>query len=251
MREETQNHRWGGKTVTFYDDADRVVRDVEYDADGSILREDKREYDERGNQTGYKAFNRQGTLVYESRENPETFLDEIWHYDNSGQLKAHTTQTRDDKQRVVQTTRNAEGEIVHCTTDKEETDPRFYLLRNAACWNLEEAHRLVLEDPTIVEARNSIGETALHFLVVENALEAVAFLAQHGSQVNTRNAFRNSALSEAVQLGYVEMVELLLPLGARISACQAEEIIEELEAEIQEQMRVLLARHGVILNGRD
>ena len=77
------------------------------------------------------------------------------------------------------------------------TDPRFYQLRNAAYADRSAARELIANDASIVEAKNSIGETALHFLVVENQLEAVEFLAQHGSDVNNRNDFGTPAIIEA------------------------------------------------------
>lgn len=93
-------------------------------------------------------------------------------------------------------------------------DDRFYHLRNAAFADLPLARKLIQDDPRIVSARNSLGETALHFLVVENQLEAVEFLAKQGSDVNNINDFDSSAIIEAAQLGYVEMIDLLLRLGA-------------------------------------
>jgi len=127
-------------------------------------------------------------------------------------------------------------------------DGKFYELRNAAYANLPEARRLIQEDPPIVSAKNSIGETALHFLVVENLLEAVEFLAQHGSDVNNLNNFGTSAIVEAAQLGYVEMVDLLLNLGADIDV---DEMVEEMEAsEVEEETRnrmmAIFQQHGYI-----
>jgi ankyrin repeat protein len=97
-----------------------------------------------------------------------------------------------------------------------ESDPRFYALTNATWSDLQEAERLVAADPSVVEARNSIGETAFHYLVVENASEAVEWLLQHGSQVDTRNEFGATPLMEAAKLGYVEMCRFLLEHGADV-----------------------------------
>ncbi len=63
-------------------------------------------------------------------------------------------------------------------------DTRFYELRNAAFTDLPLARKLIQDDPTIVTAKNSMGETTFHFLVVENQFEAVEFLVQHGSDIN-------------------------------------------------------------------
>ncbi len=126
-------------------------------------------------------------------------------------------------------------------------DERFYHLRNAAFADLPLARKLIQDDPTIVSARNSLGETALHFLVVENQLEAVDFLAKHGSDVNNKNDFDTSAVSEAAQLGYVEMVDLLLELGATVYAY---EIVDEMNnvnvsQKKQAQIIAVLEKHGI------
>ena len=112
---------------------------------------------------------------------------------------------------------------------------RFYELRNAAFADLPLARKLIHDDPTIVTAKNSIGETPFHYLVVENQLEAVEFLVQHGSDVNNQNEFGIPAIVEAAQLGYVEMVDLLLKLGARVNVA---DMIEELEMmDVEEKRR--------------
>lgn len=116
------------------------------------------------------------------------------------------------------------------------TDPRFYQLRNAAYTDLAAARELIANDASIVEAKNSIGETALHFLVVENQLEAVKFLAQAGSDVNNHNDFGTPAIIEAAQLGYGEMVELLLKLGANGDLEAIEAAIPDVSEEDRAQI---------------
>jgi serine/threonine-protein phosphatase 6 regulatory ankyrin repeat subunit A/serine/threonine-protein phosphatase 6 regulatory ankyrin repeat subunit B len=125
-------------------------------------------------------------------------------------------------------------------------DERFYNLRNAAFANLPEARRLIQEDPTIVTAKNSLGETAFHFLVVENQLEAVVFLVQHGSDVNNKNLFGRPAIVEAAQLGHVEMVNLLLNLHATVNVAEMIEEMDELDLEEEKQTEIIavLEKHG-------
>lgn len=126
------------------------------------------------------------------------------------------------------------------------SEPRFYLLRNAAAaGDYETARRMIEQDPDIVAARNSIGETALHFLVVENHGEAVTFLAGHGAEVNPRNAFGQSALYEAAQLGYVEMIDLLLRLGAKPSIEEGREIAQAARQDERGQIAAVLQSHGL------
>lgn len=128
-------------------------------------------------------------------------------------------------------------------------DERFYHLRNAAYANLPLARKLIQDDPTIVSARNSLGETALHFLVVENQSEAVEFLAKHGSDVNTKNDFDASAIVEATRLGCVEMVDLLLNLGATVYDYEILEALEygNIKEEKRRQIFAVLHKHGSAL----
>jgi ankyrin repeat protein len=90
----------------------------------------------------------------------------------------------------------------------------FYAIRDAAYFDRGAAARLLAEDPMLIEVRNSIGETALHYLVVEDELPAVEWLLDRGADVNTRNDFGSTPLMEAAALGYLEMCEFLLNRGA-------------------------------------
>jgi ankyrin repeat protein len=101
-------------------------------------------------------------------------------------------------------------------TDEPEprTDPRFYAIRDAALANRAEAAILLAHDSTLIEVKNSIGETALHFLVVEDDRPSVEWLMERGAGVNTQNDFGNTPFMEAAGLGYLEMCEFLLSRGA-------------------------------------
>ena len=93
-------------------------------------------------------------------------------------------------------------------------DPRFYFLRDAIFndWNIAQA--LVEQDATIIEARSGIGETALHYLCVENHLEGVRWLLERGAHINTRNDFQGTPLIDAASLGYMELCRFFLDSGA-------------------------------------
>ena len=75
---------------------------------------------------------------------------------------------------------------------------------------------LVRAEPHLLEARTGLGETPLHYLVVENQLRAVILLVEAGAAVNTISSVGGTPLSEAASLGYSEMVEYLLARGANL-----------------------------------
>jgi len=77
-------------------------------------------------------------------------------------------------------------------------------------------HTLLRLEPELLESRTGLGETALHYLAVENQLRAVVLLVESGAEVNTLNSCGGTPLSEAASLGYVELVEYLLSQGARL-----------------------------------
>ena len=84
-------------------------------------------------------------------------------------------------------------------------DDAYRLIR--ACFeSLDEARELLRREPTLISALTGLGETPLHFLAVEDQLDAVKLLFDQGAAVNTLNRFGNSALAEAASLGYVETV---------------------------------------------
>jgi ankyrin repeat protein len=91
-----------------------------------------------------------------------------------------------------------------------------YLLLRAAFDSPDSMRPLLRENPELLEARTGLGETALHYLAVENQLRAVMLLVEAGAQVNTLNVCSATPLSEAASLGYVELIEYLLSQGAHL-----------------------------------
>lgn len=73
---------------------------------------------------------------------------------------------------------------------------------------------LLNAEPGLMAERTGLGETPLHYLAVENQLDAVRLLIARGASVNTVNECRSTPLSDAASLGYEEMVGLLLDHGA-------------------------------------
>jgi len=80
--------------------------------------------------------------------------------------------------------------------------------------NPKRARKLVKDHPEVLNLRIGIGETALHYLAVENCAEAVQLLVDLGADVNVKNEFGKSALEEAVQVEAKETIEVLRRAGA-------------------------------------
>ena len=78
--------------------------------------------------------------------------------------------------------------------------------------------KLLDAEPQLLNARTGLGETPLHYLAVEDHLEAIkALVEKKNAEVNTLNDFGGSPLSEAAGLGHVELVRYLLGAGAKLN----------------------------------
>jgi uncharacterized protein len=91
---------------------------------------------------------------------------------------------------------------------------KFYEFVATVFHNPVDAAAFLAEYPTILKAKNSIGETPLHFLVIENAINSVHYLLEFGADINTTNESGETPLFNAAQLGYLEMCCFLLEHGA-------------------------------------
>jgi len=93
--------------------------------------------------------------------------------------------------------------------------PEWYQLRDA----LEQtdfvaAAALLAKDPRLIDERNGIGETVLHFLAVENNQPAVEWLHARRADPNATNEFGVPLLFEVAELGYRDLFVWLLEHGA-------------------------------------
>ena len=102
----------------------------------------------------------------------------------------------------------------HATAATAKWHPLYVKLMEFAISKPKLAKKLVAEHPEVLTLRNSIGETALHYLAVENYAEAVQLLIELGASVRTGNDFGRSALAEAIQVGAAETVAVLRRAGA-------------------------------------
>lgn len=85
---------------------------------------------------------------------------------------------------------------------------KFNALLHAVTKRPETVAAVVDASPDILEVVNHAAETVLHWLAVENDIAGVRLLHEHGAKIPL------FALVHAVQGGLVDMVGLLLGLGA-------------------------------------
>ena len=95
-----------------------------------------------------------------------------------------------------------------------EGHQEFRQLRNECLTDLPAAIRRVKANPRLLEARNGIGETVMHWLAVENHVDAVQALLEAGAPVDSVNHCGTTVLTEAASLGYISMCKLLMEYGA-------------------------------------
>jgi len=106
-------------------------------------------------------------------------------------------------------------------------------------------------DPDLLRVRNGIGESVLHFLVVENCLEAVAWLIGKGAEVDTQNEFGQTPLMEAASLGLIEMCRLLVSHGANFRYLNSREESVFAAAATPDQIETLAYLLGLLAPEED
>lgn len=98
-------------------------------------------------------------------------------------------------------------------------DPRFNEFLEAL-WimDIERVSRMLAEDQALLTIRSGIGETPLHYLAVENHLEAVKLLYEKGASIDAKNEFGTPVVFEVAQLGYKELLLWFLERGVDLTA---------------------------------
>ncbi|MBU0527204.1 ankyrin repeat domain-containing protein, partial [Candidatus Micrarchaeota archaeon] len=71
---------------------------------------------------------------------------------------------------------------------------------------------------TDVNAKNSNGDTALHFSSMAGNFETTLFLMEQGARINAKNKDGSTPLHEAALYGHEAIVELLIRNGAKVNA---------------------------------
>lgn len=86
-----------------------------------------------------------------------------------------------------------------------------------ACFHdVAAAEMLVRRDPNYVQYRDGVGETAFHYVVVENRIDLAAALLNLGSAIDTQDESGATPLMHSVMLGYEELVHWLVLNGAAL-----------------------------------
>ena len=119
---------------------------------------------------------------------------------------------------------------------------------DAAVLDQPAAERLLREQPSLIHATNQLGETALHFLAVEDYAEGVTFLARHGASLNARNEAQRTPLMEAAMVGATQVVRALLACGAdpSIQTPEGDTVWDLLDPESTIELRSILHEHGFV-----
>jgi ankyrin repeat protein len=98
-----------------------------------------------------------------------------------------------------------------------DTEPVWYEFRNAVySQDFSRADEMLKANPALLRMVNSLGETVLHYLAVENDVEGVAWLYARGSDLNTRNDFGTPVLFEVALLEYKDLFKWFVEKGADV-----------------------------------
>jgi len=100
-----------------------------------------------------------------------------------------------------------------------ERNYEFYRLLDAVLNEPEKVPSIVSERRAILEEKNCLGETVLHWLAVENHVEGVALLRLLGARIPAY------AIVHAIEAGHTEMVTRLLELGGDIRGIDLEGVL--------------------------
>ncbi len=105
----------------------------------------------------------------------------------------------------------------------EQVNEKWYELRNAVYLkDYAEAESLLKSMPELISLTNSIGETVLHFLAVENDIEGVEWLHSRKFDINTKNDFGEPVIFEVASLGYKDLLMWFYNHGADFLATNEE-----------------------------
>lgn len=114
----------------------------------------------------------------------------------------------------------------------------------------EQVAAYVRADPTVLELRSSIGETALHYLVIEGQGAAASALLAAGADPDTETDFGETPMCSAARMGASEMIELLLSRGTNPSSGRTPPLHHAVSARRFDIAELLITR-GASALGQD
>ena len=86
------------------------------------------------------------------------------------------------------------------------TDPKWSHFRDVIySGDFSQAEIILRADPALLHMMNSIGETVLHFLAIEDDQDGVAWLHARGADIDNKNAFGEPLIFEVGSVGHKEM----------------------------------------------
>ncbi|MBN3293863.1 PP12C phosphatase, partial [Polypterus senegalus] len=93
-------------------------------------------------------------------------------------------------------------------------------------------------EPAVIDSTNADGITALHQACIDENLEMVQFLVEHGANVNQSDNEGWTPLHVAASCGYSDIAEYLLQHGANVGAvnCDGDIPVDIAEEEGTEQL---------------
>ena len=85
--------------------------------------------------------------------------------------------------------------------------------------DLETAQKMIGADPGLLDARNNLGKTPLHYAVTYGTVDLLDFLIAKGADLNAADNTGMTPLHTAAMIGRTEEAERLLKAGANLEAC--------------------------------
>lgn len=100
--------------------------------------------------------------------------------------------------------------------------------------------------PALLRMTNGIGETALHFLAVENDAASVAWLHARSADIDTKNKFGIPVIFEVAQLGYKDLFLWFVQQGVDLSATNSDghRLVEHLLEYDKKDMAAWIRANG-------
>jgi ankyrin repeat protein len=100
----------------------------------------------------------------------------------------------------------------------QRPEPTVRHLIAALSASIEEGAKMLREHPELLHAKTGRGETALHWLAVENQVDAVKFLLSRGAAADEPANSGDTPLMSAATLGLEEVCAALIRAGANVNA---------------------------------